>query len=423
MPRGPVAVVFHRFAPYHLARLEAAGSRLPVIGIEVVAKDKTYAWDVVQGANGFRRVTLFGKEAECRRAGALGRRLWEVLERERPAVVALPGWAFVEALAGLVWTVRRGVPAVLMSDSQVHDRRRHPVTEWIKRRVVGLYAAALVGGSTHAGYAANLGMPRERIFTGYDVVDNGHFARGAALARGQAGLRGRLGLPERYFLSVCRFERVKNIPALLEAYWRYRQKAADPSPLVLVGDGSLGSRVRAEVGRWDLECAVFLPGFRQYGELPAYYGLAGCFVLASTSEPWGLVVNEAMASGLPVLVSRRCGCAPDLVEEGGNGFTFDPCDVEQLAELMRRVSAMPEEQRQAMGRRSQEIISRWGPERFARSLAKAVEAALSAPQRKAAAMDRMLLSALIALEGCAEWGRRCLTSAKDLGGCPSCPIG
>ena len=108
-------------------------------------------------------------------------------------------------------------------------------------------------------------------------------------------------------------------------------------------------RSRAASPGSDLAGDVILAGFKQYDELPAYYGLASAFVHASTTEQWGLVVNEAMASGLPVLVSDRCGCAPDLVEDGVNGFTFDPYDVEALAGLMQRVAAMTDERRQAMG--------------------------------------------------------------------------
>ncbi len=116
---------------------------------------------------------------------------------------------------------------------------------------------------------------------------------------------------------------------------------------------------------------------------------------ASTTEQWGLVVNEAMASGLPVLVSERCGCASDLVKPGANGFTFDPCDVEALAGLMERVAAMPDEQRRAMGGVSQCIIARWGPERFAEGLMQAVEVARSRPPLRASWLDRSLLWALV----------------------------
>jgi glycosyltransferase involved in cell wall biosynthesis len=144
-----------------------------------------------------------------------------------------------------------------------------------------------------------------------------------------------------------------------------------------------------------LEDSVLLPGFKQYDELPAFYGPAGAFIHASTTEPWGLVVNEAMASGLPVLVSNRCGCAQDLVQEGKNGFTFDPDNVEELAQLMFQVSAFQPSKLSEFGSESRRIISGWGPERFATGLRDAVAAALESPPKRAGALDRLLLRLLL----------------------------
>jgi glycosyltransferase involved in cell wall biosynthesis len=142
--------------------------------------------------------------------------------------------------------------------------------------------------------------------------------------------------------------------------------------------------------------SVLLPGFKQYPDLPAYYGLASAFVHASTTEQWGLVVNEAMASGLPVLVSNRCGCAPDLVQEGVNGFTFDPCNVEQLAQLMFKVSAFQLFSFSAFGDASRRIIGAWGPERFASGLKAAVDKALEVGPVGATLVQRVVLKALLA---------------------------
>ena len=192
--------------------------------------------------------------------------------------------------------------------------------------------------------------------------------------------RQRLGLPQRFFLAASRFIAKKNLIRLLDAYAAYRQRAgADAWHLVLLGDGELRSEVESRIARPDLAGPVVLAGFKQYDELPRYYGLASAFVHASTTEQWGLVVNEAMASGLPVLVSNRCGCAPDLVEDGVNGFTFDPYDVQALAGLMQRVAAMTDERRDAMRRAGQRIIADWGPERFADGLMRAAEAAMRRP--------------------------------------------
>ena len=127
---------------------------------------------------------------------------------------------------------------------------------------------------------------------------------------------------------------------MLEAYALYRARTADDHwRLVITGDGKLRPSLMRRIDELGMAGDVLLPGFKQYDELPIYYGLASAFVHASTTEQWGLVVNEAMAAGLPVLVSNRCGCAPDLVQDGVNGFTFDPYDVDRLAELMLKVSS------------------------------------------------------------------------------------
>jgi glycosyltransferase involved in cell wall biosynthesis len=240
-------------------------------------------------------------------------------------------------------------------------------------------------------------MPKDAIFPGYDAVDNDYFAKRSAVTRAEAErLRSELDLPRAFFLASSRFVPRKNLSRLVEAFSRYRARAGQQGwELVLLGSGMLAARIEAQVRELGVAGAVRLPGFVQYEALPRYYGLASAFVHASTSEQWGLVVNEAMASGLPVIVSHRCGCAPDLVKPGVNGFTFDPEDVDELAGLMHRVAAMADAQRHAMGEASRQIIADWGPDRFAEGLIKAVDVARSRPVPEANWFDRRLLAALI----------------------------
>jgi glycosyltransferase involved in cell wall biosynthesis len=325
------------------------------------------------------------------------RRVGEALTRVDPGVVLIPGWSHRGALIALEWSLRLARPAILMSASTVYDRARRRSGETIKRRLIRLYSAALVGGIPQREYVRTLGLPYEFICDGYDCVDNQHFAAGARAARADAdSLRRQLCLPRRFFLASSRFVEEKNLLRMLEAYAAYRRLTdSQPWDFVLLGEGPLRESIARHISRLNLAGNVLLPGFKQYDQLPAYYGLAGAFVLASTSEPWGLVVNEAMAGGLPVLVSKRCGCAPDLVKEGANGYIFDPYSVAELAGLMQRIAALNDEQRHAMGRAAQDIIGHWGPERFAHGLMQAVGVAMSRPSPKASWMDRVLLWALI----------------------------
>jgi glycosyltransferase involved in cell wall biosynthesis len=136
---------------------------------------------------------------------------------------------------------------------------------------------------------------------------------------------------------------------------------------------------------------VHLPGFKQYEELPVYYGLAKAFVHASTTEQWGLVVNEAIASGLPVIVSNRCGCAPELVN--GNGFTFDPGNRHELAARLLEMASLSDKERQHLGDNGCRIAGNFAPERFSEGLQGAMQVALSSP-RKASLSETALLKLL-----------------------------
>jgi glycosyltransferase involved in cell wall biosynthesis len=237
-------------------------------------------------------------------------------------------------------------------------------------------------------------------------VDNSFFRQRCLQTRSrQAGFRSECGLPANYFLCVARLIPEKNLPFLLRAFAKYRGLAfelnkhdknhpRDLWDLVLVGDGPEKQQLESDILRLRLGTHVVLSGKRDYTAMPAYYGLAHALILPSVSDTWGLAVNEAMASGLPVLVSNRCGCAPDLVQQDVNGFTFDPTNVEELAKIMLTLWANPP-LLPSMGSASQQIISMWGPERFASGLAQAVKTALEVGPAKATTFSRFIVRALI----------------------------
>ena len=387
-----IAILFHRFGPYHWARLDACAERFEVLAVEESAESAEYSWDAASSQARLRHHTLLAaREKPTHPAREIARRLCRLLDERRPDAIAVPGWSDPAALAAIGWATQQGISIVLMSDSSASDERRQVWKESIKSRVVRLCGAGLVAGSSHAEYLTMLGMDPHRIFAGYDVVDNSHFA-----AVPSAADRARLRLPNLYFLASSRFVPKKNLFVLLSAFAAYRATCrADAWQLVLLGDGPLRDDLARVIAEKSLQDAVLLPGFQQYDELPAYYGLAGAFVHASTTEQWGLVVNEAMAAGLPVLISDRCGCARDLVVKGENGETFDATDPEALARLMSSIAGLPAPVRLAMGEVSRRIIARWTPSIFAESLSRAVEAADRSTPRRTGWADRALLRALI----------------------------
>jgi len=395
MERKPaVAVVFHHIGPYHHARLNAAADRFSVTGIEWSGKAYD-AWGAATTPARYHKVSLF-PEATAQYPGnaKLKQAFWEALERTKPDVVAVNGWNNFGSLIAANCCLRRGIPMVVMSESSRQDESRTWWKEAIKRRMVDLFSSALVGGKRHVEYLVELGMPRERVVVGYDVVDNDHFRQNAGeIRRQRSEVRQKYALPENYFLASARFIEKKNLPTLVQAYAEYRRRseiaAKMPWDLVLLGDGPLRETLNYQLSTLNLNEHVQLPGFKPYDELPVYYALANTFVHASTTEQWGLVVNEAIASGLPVIVSNRCGCAPELVN--GNGFTFDPTNEDELATQLFEMASLSDQERNHLGNNSYRIAANFAPERFGEGLERAATVAMGIPQKRFGIMDRALL--------------------------------
>jgi len=405
MERKPaVAVVFHHIGPYHHARLNAAADRLLVTGIEWSAKGYD-AWGAADSPARYNKISLFPEATDRYPTSGQRRRAFcSALEQANPDVVAVNGWNNFGSLAAANCCVDRDIPMVVMSESARGDESRTWWKEMIKRQIVDMYCAALIGGQRHAEYLVELGMPRERIFTGYDVVDNDWFAqrameiRNSHLRRGYGGqaafeIRKKYRLPENYFLASVRFIEKKNLPRLVGAYAEYRRQSGENAiwDLVLLGDGPLRETLNTQLSTLNLHSHVHLPGFKQYDELPVYYALANAFVHASTTEQWGLVVNEAIASGLPVIVSERCGCVPELVQD--NGFTFDPMDEHELAAQMLKMTTLPHDERRRLADASYGIAANFSAERFGEGLERAAKVAMELAPRRFGVIDRALLFA------------------------------
>jgi glycosyltransferase involved in cell wall biosynthesis len=240
-------------------------------------------------------------------------------------------------------------------------------------------------------------MPAERIFFGYDAVDNTHFAEGADSARRDVdSFRRKLDLPARYILGSGRFVPKKNFPGLVAAYGRFARGRPDLPDLVILGDGPERPSIEASAAAAGVRDRVRLPGFQNYNLLPAVYGLAETFIHVSLVEQWGLVINEAAAAGLPLIVSRACGAASELVVDGENGYLVRPHDIDGIAATLTSLFNRPAALRTAMGAASRRVVASWGIDRFAESFSAAVSLAAQDTGRRptSAAIDWALAQAL-----------------------------
>lgn len=289
-----------------------------------------------------------------------------------PEVIICGGYNYVASWQTLMWTGTHHVPIFLWSESNRQDQRRgHVLVELLKSQFLKKCDGFIVPGCSAREYLRSHKVKDNRIFTARNAVDNDLFAELAAKARQDASARRRdLNLPDRYFLFVGRLVREKGVFDLLSAYAGLDEDVRHNFGLVFAGDGvcrqELEQRAKSIVPG-----TVIFSGFAQRDDLAAYYALASALILPTYTDPWGLVVNEAMACGLPVIVSDVAGCAADLVKDGWNGFSVPPRDANALSRAMAKM-VVDATTLAAMGSNSRELIAEYSPEKWAISIAEAV---------------------------------------------------
>ncbi len=273
------------------------------------------------------------------------------------------GYSTINALHAMLAANALGIPVLLRAESWLHDRSRTGATLLAKKcffRVLShLVDAVLPIGTRNAEYWAHYLGERFPAFLMPYAVDNAFFARKATDARAQrAALQGELCLDASrpVILFASKLQERKHCDDLLQAYLQLRRTTSLAPYLLIVGDGemreSLEQRAR-ESGCPD----IIFAGFRNQSELPRIFDLSSVFVLPSRHEAWGLITNEAMAAGLPVIVSDDVGCAVDLVRSGENGFVYPVGDRSALCRALQ--SALEPGRAQAMGARCRDILARW----------------------------------------------------------------
>lgn len=259
--------------------------------------------------------------------------------------------------------------------------RRHWWNESLKRLVFRRVDGIITPGQDGRKFAMRYGAPADRIHIARHGIDTDFFASATAAARpAREAAREAMGLSGVVFLYVGRLWNGKGIATLLAAYAAVERQLRDTS-LLLVGDGPDSGRVAAFAEAEGLR--IVLSGFRQRHELPGFYAVADAFVFPTLGDPYGLVVDEAMAAGLPIISSTAAGEIGERVFDGVNGFLVPPRDPDALAVAMRGV-ATEVALRRAMGERSARIIAPYTPEHWASAFERAVDEILSRPGRRSA---------------------------------------
>ena len=227
----------------------------------------------------------------------------------------------------------RGKRMAVFCDATVHDHRQKPLKLFAKRLFLSLCSGTMGYGERSVAYARFLGMPPERTWVRcQSPALSERYSPEAALQARLANV-GELARPR--FLYVGRLVDIKRVDVLIRAFALVKATMPDAT-LRIVGDGANRIALQRLAASLGVEGGVNFDGTLFDDALWAEYSGADFLVLPSVSEPWGLVVNEALSFGCPVLVSENCGCIPEMVADGETGFAFRTDDVEDLAVKMRR---------------------------------------------------------------------------------------
>jgi glycosyltransferase involved in cell wall biosynthesis len=297
--------------------------------------------------------------------------LFKAFDDYQPTILNVTGYFDWAQVLLMFYARAKGVKVVLSSESSTMDNSRSAVKEAIKKFILNRANAFFCFGKTSADYLISLGVKPSKIAVkNAAVIDEGLIRKNYDTARSELAQQEMTGATARKFIYVGRLAPEKNLAMLIRAYTAVHQTTkAPPWKLLLVGDGPTRGDLETQVAdSGQTDYIIFAGGF-PWHQIPGWLADSDVLILPSKSEPWGLVVNEAMVCGMPVIVSEHCGCAEDLVKNDVNGFTFDPGKQPELESALRFFIDNPD-QIKTMGMESIKLIAPFSSKTVALEMAK-----------------------------------------------------
>ena len=285
----------------------------------------------------------------------------ELTRRRYDAVLFMTGWAWATAWLGFAAARLARLPILLFGDSSfVPDETtaRARIRGGLLRALFGMTSAFMISGAFNADYYRHYGADEQRFFPLPWAIDNDRFFKASRLASGEReALRARYGIGAEKMVIVYSGKLIprKDPMGLLAAFAAMKQRSR--ASLLFLGDGVLRPELERFVNDNHVP-DVHFAGFVNQTEIPKLYAMSDVFVLPSEFDPRATVVNEAMASGLPIILTDRCGPVGDIARHGDNALVMKFGDRAALREHLDLLAANPE-LRQRMACRSREIIERW----------------------------------------------------------------
>jgi len=349
MSEKAILIVWDRMGDYHLARIKACRELIgpKVYSADLGSADTLYQWNNVSDSKHF---VLSDKPVHQKDFIQRFLHFRKILSEKHITHIAM-GYGRTEYIFFLVFARLTGIKTIVFCESWYE---RNSIKDFLKScmlKVIGTFFF-VSGERAFNHFVYRYRIRPAKVFKGYSVVDNKHFQ---AIEEKD----------KRYLLCVARYSEEKNLNFLIQCF--AQSIIITKYELLIIGDGPLKEKLKKQIE--DLKTDhIILSDWKNYKELPGIYAGAIACILPSTFEPWGLVINEAMAASLPVLISDDCGCKPDLLDEGENGWSFNSMDEKDLIRVLDIVATNNIHSITNMGSKSESIIRGYSPESWARNI-------------------------------------------------------
>ncbi len=354
-----ILIVWDRMGDYHRARwsaLKNAYTKGRVYAADLGAGDDLYGWKNTDHASDYFLLSpRHPNRFDMRRLF----KFIKILSVRNISCVCLAGYGKPEYIFFILFAWISGKRVILFSESWYPSVK---LIDFLKSYFLRLtcHGFLVSGQRAFDHFAHRLKINPAKIRIGYSVVDNDHFS-----VIGQTYNKG----SEKILLCVARFAPEKNLPFLMQAFISSNMTRKGWQ-LAIIGGGPMQPALTILAEGQNIK---LLP-WQSYEQLPALYHEADVFILPSSFEPWGLVVNEAMAAGLPVILSSAVGCVPDLLVEGENGWGFNPFDSKALLKIFEKVAVAKQETLKKFSVLSRRRVKNYSPRLFAENVLELIKA-------------------------------------------------
>lgn len=363
--------------PYVISRFSELSKLVDLKVIFQMEKLSNRRWKLEPSKFDFEYCILGGRKIELGRKDknyfSLSTKLLSLLEKEKKIDCFIShGWESLGTYLAFSYCKRKKIPFLIYSESTAREKSiLRLISLPLVKYVVKNSEAAIVAGKNSRDYLTSLGANEKKIFKAPNAVNNSNFKLKLS-RKDKAKLKEKYGIPkeDKVLLYIGQLIDRKGVKYLLDSFNELTQQDKKLS-LIIVGEGPQKKELLAKTCELGLDKAYFL-GYLPDEELKKIYGLADLFVLPSYEEVWGLVINEAMCSGLPVITTRNVGSAIDLVKNGINGYIIKEKNSEELAQAILKVFKEKDKSNK-MGGASKNIIKDFTPKKTAQGIYEAVK--------------------------------------------------